>query len=67
MTTLNELIKTLTDLQAKGHGDKQVYYRHGAFGKCGKLSYSFVTSHVSENGPFDLDSGEEYVTIEDED
>ena len=61
---LTEFIDQLVKLQADGHGDKEVFYRHGASGDCGKLSSSFVTDEVSyECGPFDLDEGQEYISI----
>jgi hypothetical protein len=61
--TLNKFIEQLQKLQAEGHGDKAVFYRHGASGDCGKLSSAFISDEVSECGPFDLDEGQEYVSI----
>lgn len=61
--TLNKLIENLIRLQEDGHGDKKVLYRHGASGDCGELSFAHVTDEVDECGPFDLDDGEEYVSI----
>ena len=46
--TLTKFIENLQKLQAEGHGDKEVFYRQGASGDC---------------GPFDLDEGQEYVSI----
>ena len=61
---LNNFIDQLVKLQQEGHGDKQVFYRHGASGDCGKLSSGFVTDEIDgECGPFDLRDGEEYISI----
>lgn len=61
---LNDFIAKLQQLQDEGHGDKQVFYRHGASGDCGPLGSAFVTDEVSdETGPFDLDDGEQYISI----
>jgi hypothetical protein len=61
--TLDKFIQQLQKLQSEGHGDKEVFYRHGASGDCGKLSSARVTDEVDECGPFDLDDGLEYVSI----
>lgn len=61
--TLNKFIEKLQKLQAEGHGDKQVFYRHGSSGDCGNLSSAFITDKVNECGPFDLEDGEEYVSV----
>jgi hypothetical protein len=61
--TLTKFIENLQKLQAEGHGDKQVFYRHGASGDCGQLSSAYISDEVSECGPFDLDEGQEYVSI----
>lgn len=60
---LSIFIAALVALEAKGHGDKQVFYRHGASGDCGELSSARITSSVNECGPFDLEPDEEYVSI----
>lgn len=49
--------------QAEGHGDKEVFYRHGASGDCGPLGSARVTNEVEESGPFDLEEGEQYISI----
>lgn len=61
--TLDKFIENLVQLQKAGHGDKQVFYRHGASGDCGQLSSAFVTDQNDDCGPFDIDQGEEYVSI----
>lgn len=60
---LSKFIQQLQKLEAEGHGDKQVFYIHGASGDCGKLSTAFVTDRVGECGPFDIEDGEEYISI----
>lgn len=61
---LNEMIIQLQKLQNAGHGDKEVYYRHGASGDCGPLSSARVTDEIDdETGPFDLKPGEQYVRV----
>ena len=60
---LSEFIKELTTLAQEGHGEKEVFYRHGASGDCGGLSTAWVTSEVSESGPFNLEDGAEYISI----
>ena len=61
---LKDFIANLQKLEAEGHGDKEVFYRHGASGDCGKLSSAFISDEVDDDcGPFDLDKGQEYVSI----
>lgn len=62
--TLDKFIENLLCLQREGHGTKKVLYRHGASGDCGELSSAYVTDHIDDScGPFDLEDGEEYVSI----
>jgi len=61
--TLDKFIEQLQKLQAQGHGDLEVFYRHGASGDCGQLSSARVTDEVEDTGPFDLEDGQEYVSI----
>jgi len=62
--TLTDFINTLCSLEQAGHGEKEVFYRHGASGDCGLLSSAHVTNEVDPAcGPFDLYNGEEYVSI----
>ena len=60
---LSDFIKNLQKLEADGHGDKQVFYRHGASGDCGELSSCHISDTVDDCGPFDIEDGEEYVSI----
>lgn len=61
---LNKFIEQLQKLQQEGHGEKQVFYRHGASGDCGPLSSAHVTGEIDDQcGPFDLDEGEQYVSV----
>jgi len=60
---LNQFIAQLQTLQECGHGDKQVLYRHGASGDCGLLCSAYVTNGVDEWYPFDLEDGENYISI----
>jgi hypothetical protein len=61
---LDKFIEELQVLQAEGHGSKDVYYRSGSSGDCGLLSSAFITDEVDGAcGPFDLDDGQEYVSI----
>jgi hypothetical protein len=61
--TLDKFIQQLQKLQSEGHGDKEVFYRHGASGDCGNLSSARISDEVGECGPFDLDEGQEYISI----
>jgi hypothetical protein len=61
--TLNKFIEKLQKLQAEGHGDKEVFYRHSSSGDCGQLSSAYISDEVNECGPFDIEEGEEYVSI----
>ena len=61
--TLDKFIEQLQKLQTQGHGDLEVFYRHGASGDCGQLSSARVTAEVEDTGPFDLEDGQEYVSI----
>jgi hypothetical protein len=60
---LNKFIEQLVKLAEEGHGDKEVFYCHGASGACGELSSAHISDEVGECGPFDLEDGEEYVSI----
>ena len=61
---LKDFIANLQKLEAQGHGDLEVFYRHGASGDCGKLSSARVTDEVEDEcGPFDLEDGQLYVSI----
>ena len=59
---LSDFIKQLQALEAAGHGDAPVYYRHGASGDCGPLRTAFVTTEVDDQGPFDM-KGAEYISV----
>ena len=61
---LKDFIANLQKLEAEGHGDKEVFYRHGASGDCGQLSSAYISDEVDGDcGPFDLDEGQAYVSI----
>ena len=60
---LNQFIIQLQKLQLQGHGDLEVFYRHGASGDCGPLACAQVTDEVDDCGPFDLEDGETYISI----
>lgn len=61
---LNKFISQLQLLEAQGHGEAQVFYRHGSSGDCGLLRSAYITSEIdSSTGPFDLEEGEQYIYI----
>jgi len=60
---LNDFIAQLQVLQELGHGEMQVFYRHGASGDCGELSSACIDDEVGECGPFDLEDGEKYISV----
>jgi hypothetical protein len=60
---LDKFIANLQKLQAEGHGNLEVFYRHGASGDCGSLSSAYVTDEIDECGPFDIDHGQSYISI----
>lgn len=60
---LNAFIAQLQKLADEGHGDKEVFYRHGSSGDCGELSSAHITDRIEDTGPFDLAPGEHYVSI----
>jgi hypothetical protein len=60
---LSAFIKQLVELEAQGHGESPVYYRHGASGDCGPLSTPFATDERDDQGPFDLKKGESYISV----
>ncbi|WP_447871977.1 hypothetical protein [Serratia fonticola] len=60
---LSELIKQLQALESSGAGDKVIYASVGASqAKYEILADPYITNHVGDGGPFDLD-GAEYVCI----
>lgn len=62
--TLNKFIENLLSLQEQGHGDKEVYYRVGSSGDCGRLWSATITDEVDAGyGPFGLDRGEQYIEV----
>ncbi len=61
--TLNEIIKSFQQLAAQGHGEKQVFAVHGASGDVNELHTGHVTDYVGDCGPFDLEPGEEYISV----
>ena len=61
--TLSEFEAQLQKLINEGHGEKEVFYRHGASGDCGPLGSAYITDEVDDDtGPFDF-GGAEYVSI----
>lgn len=58
---LSTFIKNLQELKRLGHGDLEVYYRHGASGDCGKLRSAWVTDEKEDTGPFDINGN--YIAI----
>ncbi len=60
---LYDFIGKLMKLEEAGHGNLEVFYRHGASGDCGALSSAWVTDEVDSCGPFDLEDGEKYISI----
>lgn len=62
--TLNEFIENLQKLQAQGHGDLQVFYRHDPSGDCGTLSTASVAKACMwQCGPYLLEEGEPFISI----
>ena len=59
--TLSDFIKSLQKLEKAGHGDLEVFYRHGASNDCGPLATAFVTDRVDDTGPFDVEGN--YISI----
>jgi hypothetical protein len=60
---LTEVIFNLQKLVDEGHGDLEVYYRHSGSGDCGPLESGRVTNSVNDCGPFDLEDGENYISV----
>jgi len=60
---LADFIKSLQKLEAQGHGNLEVFYRHGSSGDCGELSSAHVTDNVDCCGPFDIEKGGNYVSV----
>lgn len=64
--TLNNLISRLQDLQAQGHGNLDVFYRHGASGDSGPLghpSQEEIDGSEDCGDLVDMDIGEKYISI----
>ena len=62
---LNDFIAQLVQLR-ESHpeaGDMEVLYRHGASGDCGPLSSARVTQEQTDEGPFDIKPGTNYISI----
>ena len=60
---LNELIRRLTKLSDDGYGDAKVFAIHGASGACDEVGPPRVSDTVGNSGPFDLEEGEEYISV----
>lgn len=61
--TVNDILKSFLKLAEEGHGDAQVFARHGASGDCSEVGTPHVTDRVDDCGPFDLKPGEQYVSL----
>ena len=64
--TLNDFIANLQKLQAEGHGDLEVFYRHGASGDSGYLSHAFQEEidGTEDCGELcDMEKGEKYISV----
>lgn len=61
--TVNELLERLEQLQSWGYGNTEIYYRHSSSGDCGTVNGAHITNTVDECGPFELDEGEDYVSL----
>ena len=61
--TLNEHMRDCLKLAEAGHGNAQVFYRHGASGDCGPVGSLHVTDETDDCGPFDLEPGEQYISM----
>jgi hypothetical protein len=60
--TLSNFIRELQKIEAEGHGDLPVMYRHGASGDCGPVGSAHDTDRRDDQGPFDPEEGE-YVSV----
>ena len=63
---LDQFIKQLQKLQAEGHGDLEVFYRHGASGDAGPLGHARQEEidGTEDCGELcDWEEGEKYISI----
>ena len=60
---LKDMIINLQKLEQEGHGDKQIFCVCGSSGTTYELSSAHISDYVGESGPFDLEDGEEYISI----
>lgn len=65
MKTLREVIDALIDLeQADPANEKmKVFTVHGASGDTNEMGSPHITDDVGPCGPFDLEPGEQYISI----
>jgi hypothetical protein len=61
--TLIEHAANINKMIAEGHGNLQIFARHGASGDVNPISYGSVTNRVDEFGPFDLEDSENYISF----
>lgn len=64
--TLNEFVAQLVKLQSEGHGNLEVFYRHGASGDTGYLGHAFAeeVDGSEDCGELcDWTVGEKYISI----
>lgn len=62
MTNLSQFIKQLQQLEAQGHGELPVLFRHGSSGMCGPLGSAYVTDERDGLGPFEPAAGS-YISV----
>ena len=61
--TLNQHIENVVRLRDAGHGEKQIFARHGTSGAVDEVGNAHLSNLVGESGPFDLQPGEAYVSL----
>jgi hypothetical protein len=59
---LSDFIRQLQKLEAEGHGEAEVFYRR-VDRYCGRLSSARATDEQDEQGPFDVEPGNTYISV----
>lgn len=61
---LSDFIKNLQKIEEQGHGEAEVFSRHGASGTIDELGHAFLRTaeNVDDQGPFDF-VGEFWVEV----
>ena len=60
---LGDLTKALLKLESEHGSSIKVFYRHSSSGDCGEIWGGHITNVTDFAGPFDIERGEFYISL----